>query len=347
MAAGDTLTYQDAGVDPEQAERALRNVFDAIVRTHDERVVSGIGGFGALYAPNFSQYERPVLVSTIDGVGTKTKVAAMAGQYKGLGHDIVNHCINDVICQGARPLFFLDYFGASSFQPLIFEQVLDGASEACMDAGVALVGGETAEMPGVFVDGEVDVVGCMVGIVDHAKRLPRDTMQPGDQVIGIASNGLHTNGFSLARRALLETAGRALDEQIDSLGTTIGQELLRPHKSYLHSVLPVLEEVQGVHAACHVTGGGLPGNLPRVLPAELRLVIDRRSWTPLEIFRLIQDAGSIGDGEMYRVFNMGIGMALVVDRDVTSGVLQRLAMAGEMAAVIGEVQRGPHEVQIV
>jgi phosphoribosylformylglycinamidine cyclo-ligase len=291
--------------------------------------------------------ESPILVSSIDGIGTKTKIAAQLNEFKGLGFDIVNHCVNDILCQGAKPLFFLDYYGCSRLHGLMFEEVLLGMAEACKEVDMALIGGETAEMPGVYVEDEIDIVGAVVGVVDQDKKLPRGKPTAGDAVIGIASNGLHTNGYSLARRALFEVGGLSIHDQMPSLGRSIADELLRPHKSYFHSVYPILQEVPEVTACAHITGGGLFDNLPRVLPADLRIVIERRSWTPLPIFQLIQATGNIPDHEMFRAFNMGIGMVLLCDRTAAPAVVQRLQDSGESAALIGEVQNGPHDVQIL
>lgn len=341
------LTYQQSGVSIDEAQRALRAVMPAIRNTHDERVIDGIGGFGGLFQADFSGLERPVLVSSIDGVGTKTKVAAMAGHFSGLGADLVNHSVNDILCQGARPLFFLDYFGCSRLEGPVFEAVVHSAAEACRAVGMPLIGGETAEMPGVYHDGEVDLVGAIVGLVDAERKLPRAKMHPGDSVIGIASSGLHTNGFTLARKALFETGGMSVRDQMPGLGTTIGEELLRVHRCYYPALWPILQEVPDVYAIAHITGGGFYDNIPRVVPTDIQVVIDRRSWTPLPIFQLIQQAGDIPWTEMFRVFNMGIGMVLFVSRSVASAVVQRLNQAGESASVIGEILQGPHDVQIV
>lgn len=343
----DSLTYQAAGVNIDEAQRALRAVASEIQSTYTDAVVSGIGGFGGLYRGVFEGYERPILVSSIDGVGTKTKVAAMVGSFKGLGEDIVNHCVNDILCQGARPLFFMDYFGTSALSGLVFEEVLKGVAEACRLAGCALIGGETAEMPDVYHDEEIDIVGTIVGIVEADKKLPRGKMQAGDAIVGIASNGLHTNGYSLARKALFEMGGLSVRDEIPELGTTIGEELLRPHKSYLNSVYPLIQDSGSVRAIAHVTGGALYDNLPRVMPSDIQAVIEKRTWTPLPIFRIIQESGKISESEMYRAFNMGIGMVLFVDRDAAPAIVQRLTQTGEAAAIIGSVQAGPHDVQII
>jgi phosphoribosylformylglycinamidine cyclo-ligase len=342
-----SLTYRSAGVDIDEAQRALRAVSSRIRDTYTPNVMGGIGGFGGLFSAVFPDIGHPVLVSSIDGVGTKTKLAAMVGSYSGLGKDIVNHCVNDILCQGARPLFFLDYFGCARLDGLIFEEVLSGMAEACREAGAALIGGETAEMPGVFDEHEFDVVGAIVGVVDAERKLPKGKIDSGDAAVGLASNGLHTNGYSLARRALFEMGGLSVRDGVAGLATTIGEELLRPHKSYFPSVFPLLQSEEHIHAIAHITGGGLYDNLPRILPADRRVVIEKRSWTPPPIFSLIQEVGGISDVEMFRTFNMGIGMVLVVDRMAAAGIVQRLNEAGESAAIIGEVQTGSQDVQIL
>lgn len=343
----DALTYASAGVNINEAERALRSVLPNIRATYNDSVVGGVGGFGGLFKAQFPELERPVLVSSIDGIGTKTKVAAMAGKFDGLGADIVNHCVNDILCQGARPLFFMDYFGTSRLSGPIFEAVVNSAAAACASVGAVLLGGETAEMPGVYHDEEVDVVGAIVGVVDHERKLPRPSISAGDVVIGIASDGLHTNGFSLARRALFERGGYSVRDEVPGVGRSMGEELLRPHRCYFNSVFPLLQEGADISGIAHITGGGLYDNIPRVLPSDVQVVIERRAWTPLPIFRLIQEAGEIADAEMFRAFNMGVGMILVTSRDSAPAILQRLHDSGESAALIGEVQRGSHDVQIV
>lgn len=340
-------TYRDAGVDIDGAQRALRSVAPRITASHNDSVIGGIGGFGALFRPNFAEFEHPLLVSSIDGVGTKTKVAAMVGKFTGLGFDIVNHCVNDILCQGAKPLYFLDYYGCSSLEGLLFEEIVTGMADACKNVGCALIGGETAEMPGVYADGEVDVVGSIVGIVDQDRKLPRGRMQPGDALIGLASDGLHTNGFSLARRVLFELAGKSVRDELPGLGRTIGEELVRPHRCYFNAVYPLLQEFDHICAVAHITGGGLYDNLPRVIPSGVRLVIEKRSWTVPPIFQYIQALGNVPDVDMYRTFNMGIGMVLITDRVDAAGIVQRLHEAGESAAVIGEVQAGAQDIQIV
>lgn len=344
--ADQALTYRDAGVDIDEAQRALAQVVPQIKATYTDNVLAGVGGFGGLFRADFPE-TRPVLVSSIDGIGTKTRVAAMVGDYTGLGKDIVNHCVNDILCQGARPLYFLDYYGTSRLSSNVFAQVLSGMASACSDVGCALLGGETAEMPGVYHDDEIDIVGAIVGVVDADKKLPRPKPSAGDVLIGLASNGLHTNGFTLARRALFEVGGLSVRDNVAGLNCSIGEELLRPHRSYLNSVYPLVTELGGIYGAAHITGGGLPDNLPRVLASDVQAVIDRRSWTPLPIFSLIQECGNVSDADMFRTFNMGIGMVLVVDREISAAVVQRLNQAGEAAAIIGQIQDGSNDVQIV
>lgn len=341
------LTYQDAGVDIDAAQRSLQEVVKSIEATYSDNVVSGVGGFGGLFRALFPELERPVLVASIDGVGTKTRVAAMAGSFGGLGYDIVNHSVNDILCQGARPLFFLDYFGTSRLSGEVFETVVASMADACRQVGAALLGGETAEMPGVYHDDEVDIVGSIVGVVDQDRKLPRGRMKPGDAIIGLASDGLHTNGFSLARRALFEIGGRSVRDEMPGLGTTLGEELLRPHRCYFGPVYPLLQESEAIHAVAHVTGGGLYDNLPRVMPSNTQAIIERRAWTPQPIFKVIQESANVPDSEMFRTFNMGIGMVLFVDKDAAPALVQRLQAAGEACAVIGHVDQGPHDVQIV
>lgn len=341
----EELTYASAGVNIDEAQRALRGVVDNIRATQGERVVGGIGGFGALFKGLFPEMADPLLVSSIDGVGTKTKVAAMAGDYSNLGKDIVNHCINDILCQGAHPLFFLDYYGCSRLSSATFNQVVNGMAESCAATGCALIGGETAEMPGVYHDEEIDVVGTIVGVVDDALKFPRQ-VGAGDVVIGLASNGLHTNGFSLARRALFEVGGMSVRDTLPDSEQTLADALLAPHRCYYNAIKPWLGENSPLHGMAHLTGGGFFDNIPRVLSSNTRVMIEKRAWQPLPIFDLIQKTGNINETEMYRTFNMGIGMVLIVDRFYAQNVLNHLNEAGEQAAVIGEVLSGSTDVQL-
>ena len=342
----EPTTYSDAGVDIDAAQSALRSLRSAIVATHDRRVIEGVGGFGGQFDATFPDMRRPVLVSSIDGVGTKTTVARMAGDYRNIGRDIVNHCVNDVLCQGARPLFFMDYFGCSRLDTAVLQQVVTSAAAACQDVGCALIGGETAEMPGVYHEGEADVVGCIVGVVEHDKRLPSQKVKEGDRLVGIASDGLHTNGFSLARRALLEIGGVALTDLLPGTDTTYAEALLAPHRCYYRPLERLIADGV-VLALAHITGGGIYENLPRALPQELGARVTRAAWRTPQLFNEIQRLGKIDDKEMHRAFNMGVGMVAVVSEDSAETVLLRLTDQGETAADIGEVTEGSHEVTLV
>jgi phosphoribosylformylglycinamidine cyclo-ligase len=343
----EPTTYLSAGVNIDEAQRALRSVAREVQATYKDGVIGGIGGFGALIRASFPNLADPILVASIDGVGTKTKVAAMVGKFDGLGYDIVHHCVNDILCQGAAPLFFLDYYGSSRLSGLTFEAILRGMAAACLGVGASLVGGETAEMPGVYNDDEIDLVGTIVGVVDFNRRYPRHKVRPGDAVIGLASDGLHTNGFSLARRVLFELGNFSCRDHVDGFELPIGEELLRPHRCYFHSVYPLLQETDMVHALAHITGGGLYDNIPRVLSADSQAVIEKDSWATPPIFRTIQALGQVPEADMFRTFNMGVGMVLIVDRDAAYEVVARLERAGETAAVIGEITSGSAEVMIV
>lgn len=340
--------YAASGVNIEEAQASLESVKEAIAQTHNDNVLGGIGGFGGMYDAQFPGFERPILVSSIDGVGTKTKVAQLIGDYSGLGYDIVNHCVNDILCQGAKPLFFLDYFGTSKLERTVFNSVVSGAADACKSVGCALIGGETAEMPGVYHDGEVDIIGSIVGVVDEANKLPKPPIVAGDRLIGLASNGLHTNGYSLARKVLFSDHGlSARDPLPTDTEQTIGDALLKPHTCYFNAIYPLLTQNFGIKAIAHITGGGLYDNLPRVLPLNVQAKINRRAWQPLPIFEAIQSLGAIPDSEMYRAFNMGIGMVLVVDADCEAQLIEAINDAGIPAAEIGKLQSGPQDVQIV
>lgn len=339
-------TYKDAGVDIEAANVALERVKATVQSTFTPAVLSDMGAFGGMFNADFSEYQQPVLVATIDGVGTKVRVARMMNSYEVIGRDIVSHSINDLLVQAAKPLFFLDYFATARLEPEQLIQVVQGAAATCQEHGIALLGGETAEMPDVYMPGEIDVAGCMIGVAEKEHIPIPQNITPGDAVIGIASNGLHTNGFTLARKVLFEIGNMRIDEMLPEYNQILGEVLLQPHRVYLKSVFPLLES--GVaHGMAHITGGGLYDNLPRVTPIDCRVILDRRGWEVPPIFQLIQQLGSVPDNEMYRTFNMGIGFALFIPRDRSQEVLAELQMAGETAWLIGEVQRGTREVQII
>jgi phosphoribosylformylglycinamidine cyclo-ligase len=349
---GDTMTdqaitYRDAGVDIDAMNDAVLRIREHARASFTPGVLTDIGSFGGMFAIQSPPDAQPVLVSSIDGVGTKVKIANMMRRHDTVGADLVNHCANDILVQGARPLFFLDYFATGRLDPEVVVEVVKGLAEACKANGCALLGGETAEMPGVYTDGEYDLAGCIVGIVDRKHVVDGSTVVPGDTVVGLASGGLQTNGFSLARRVLLDVAGLSVHESLSALGEkTIGEALLAPHRSFGPAVLPLLE-TGVVKGMAHITGGGFYDNIPRVLPADCSVTIDRRSWSAPPIFTCIQELGNVPESEMYRTFNMGIGFVLIVARDDALETMSRLTDAGETPIIIGEVYRGVHEVDII
>lgn len=343
----DSLTYREAGVDIDAGIEAVEKMKEAILSTHNDSVLSDTTSFGGLYCPDFSRYQDPCLVSSMDSVGTKISIAVQMQRYNGVGRDLVNHCVNDILVQGARPLFFLDYFAAGKLDPEAAAQVVQGAAEACSENGCVLIGGETAELPGIYREGECDFAGCIVGVVDRQRVFNPETVQPGDAVIGLASSGLHTNGYSLARKALLDHAGYELESYVPELGQTVGEALLAVHKSYLHSVQEAMSHDLKIRVMAHITGGGLYDNIPRVLPSDAKVLIDRRSWTPPPIFDLIQGAGNVPLVDMHRTFNMGVGMVLIVSRPQAPLAVEFFNSNGEVAWQIGEIARGTREVQII
>jgi len=340
-------TYRDAGVDIEAMNVAVQRMRESVRSTYSSGVLTDLGSFGGVFRPDLAGYEDPVLVSSIDGVGTKVKIAAMAGRYDTIGADLLCHCVNDILVQGASPLFFMDYFATARLDPEVVVAVVAGLADACRANGCALLGGETAEMPGVYAPGEFDVAGCIVGIADRSQLVDGSRIEPGDAVIGLASSGLHTNGYSLARHVLLEVGGLALDETPAALGgITLADALLAPHRSYASAVLPLVAE-RRIKGMAHITGGGFYDNIPRTLPADCSVTVDRRTWTVPGIFALIQELGNVPDPEMYRAFNMGIGMVLIVERTGAAEVIAALQVAGENPSLIGEVYRGVREVDIL
>ena len=323
--------YASSGVDIDAGNRAVELMKDSVRATYNSSVLAGIGSFGGLFdASAVKQMDHPVLVASTDGVGTKVKLAAAMGRYRGIGHDIVNHCINDILVQGARPLFFMDYFATSKLNPEQTAEVVTGIAEACKESGMALLGGETAEMPGVYQSNEFDVAGTIVGVLERDAILPRSTIQAGDVLIGLRSSGPHTNGFSLIRKVFENTA---LDDRL-------ADALLAPHRSYFNVLYPHLDKVK---ALAHLTGGGFIENIPRVLPENVDAVIHLNSWEVPSLWKLIQEKGNISTEEMYRVFNMGIGMIAIVDR---SSVSHFQSCVQESTFVIGELVNGQRKVTL-
>ncbi len=339
-----TLTYRDAGVDPQAAEAVLHRLAIRVRGTFTPHVVGGWGLFGGMVA--VPALREPVLVASVDGVGTKTLVARRPEDFRVLGHDVVAHGLNDVAAHGARPLFFLDYVAAARLQQDVLGAILEGVVDACTRYGVALVGGETAQMPGVYVEGAWDVVGCAVGVAERHALVDGSRVRPGDVLLGLAAEGLHTNGYSLARAVLVRQPGD-LDRYEPELGCTRGEALLRPHRCYAPSVLRLLDVLgDSVTALAHVTGGGIPGNLVRVLPegcgAEVRV-----SWPVPPVFRLIARRGPVDPEEMFRVFNMGVGLVVVVRPESAAAAEQTLGGCGERVYRMGEVTQGPRGVRVL
>jgi phosphoribosylformylglycinamidine cyclo-ligase len=329
--------YAAAGVDIELANRVKKGLQERVRTTFGPEVLGRIGGFGGLFKADFRGLKEPVLVSSIDGVGTKLKVAIALGRHATIAQDLVNHCIDDIAVTGARPLFFLDYIGSERLDPSVFDQLISGFTKACKEGGCALIGGETAQLPDLYHTGEYDLAGCIIGLVDRAKLLDGSRIVPSDILIGLPSNGLHTNGYSLARKVLLNKMQLNLLQKVGGLTRPLGEELLRIHRNYQ----PLIASVPHgrIKGAAHITGGGLVDNLPRVLPATCDALIDTSSWKVPAIFRLIQRGGGISTEEMYEVFNMGIGMVLVVSKPHAAEVL-----ALTKGKVIGQITPGSGRV---
>ena len=306
------MDYKASGVDIDAGNETVRRIRSLARSTFTPAVLSEIGSFGGLFALDRDRYREPVLVSSADGVGTKLKVAFMTGRHDTVGADLVNHCVNDILVQGAEPLFFLDYLATGRLAPAVAEQVISGVARACRENGCALIGGETAEMPGFYADGEYDIAGFIVGVVEKANVIDGRAIVPGDVLIGLPSAGLHTNGYSLARRVFFDVAGWTPDTFVDELGTTAGDALLAPHTSYLSVVRPLIEHglVKGL---AHITGGGITENLPRTLADGCAAEVNLRSWRVPAIFRLLEERGTIAREEMFRAFNMGVGLVIVCD----------------------------------
>ncbi len=332
-------TYREAGVDIGAGEETVRRIRPLVRETFTPGVLADIGAFGAFFELDLSGYERPVLVSSVDGVGTKLKVAAKAGRYDTVGQDLVNHCVNDIAVCGARPLFFLDYYATGKLSPDVAESVVQGFATACRENGCALIGGETAEMPGLYAEGDFDVAGTVVGLVEKAKILDGSRVTAGDVLLGLPSTGLHTNGYTLARKVLFERFG--VDDRPDALGgKSVGEALLQVHRSYLDAI-GILLEKDLAHAFAHVTGGGIPGNAARVLPEEKGLALDigYAAWERPAVFSLIQRLGDVPEEDMRRTFNLGIGLVAVVAERQAGEAEEVLREAGEAPVRIGRIIR--------
>jgi len=336
------LDYRAAGVDIDAADIAKQRMRALVESTFTPGVRGAFGGFGGLFqVPPAS--DGSILVASADGVGTKVKVAIEAGRHDTVGHDLVNHCVNDILVQGAMPLFFLDYVAFGALEPDVAEAVVAGVAAGCRENGCALIGGETAEMPGVYTPPDYDLAGFIVGIVDDARLLGPARVRPGDQLIGLASSGLHTNGYSLARRVIRDRLGLSARDPFPGTPSTVADVLLRTHRSYLGAMRPVLADV---HAMAHITGGGLPGNLPRALPGTADAVIDTSSWVVPEEFAILAEAGGIQRDEMFRTFNMGVGMVVIAAPPGVPTILASARRAGVHAWELGRVVRGEGRVQL-
>ncbi|WP_163328112.1 phosphoribosylformylglycinamidine cyclo-ligase [Desulfurobacterium thermolithotrophum] len=339
-----SLTYKDAGVDIEAGEKLVDKIKPFAKKTFDENVLAGIGGFGAGYKIP-KGYKEPVLVSGTDGVGTKLKVAQMANVHDTVGIDLVAMCVNDILTVGAKPLFFLDYFATGKLSVDTAADVVKGIAKGCEIAGCSLIGGETAEMPDFYPEGEYDLAGFVVGIVDKEKYITGEKIEPGDVVLGLASSGIHSNGYSLVRKLFFEILELKIDEYIKELGKKVYEVLLTPTKIYVKPVLKLLEEVE-VKGIAHITGGGIPGNLVRILPKSVDAVIKKGSWEVLPIFEFIQKKGNIVEEEMFKTFNMGIGLCIVVSSQNVEKAEKLLTDAGEKVYRIGEIRKGIGKVII-
>jgi phosphoribosylformylglycinamidine cyclo-ligase len=332
--------YARAGVDVDLGNLVKRRIQARVKGTHGPEVLGKVGGFGGLFAPNFSGMREPVLVASVDGVGTKLKIAFAMNRHDTVGADLVNHCVNDIAVLGARPLFFLDYIGAEKLEPRVFDQLLSGFTKACRSAGCALIGGETAQMPGMYRKGEYDLAGCIVGVVDRAALIDGRKIKPGDVVLGLPSNGLHTNGYSLARKILFDQLKLKPSSRLPGFKGSLGEELLRVHRNYQ----PLLDGLPPgiIRGLAHITGGGVIDNLPRILPKDCDAVIETRTWRIPAMFQFLQEKGKIDREEMFQVFNMGIGMVIVMAANDAGRVAHRLK-----AKQIGRIEKGSGKTRLV
>lgn len=330
-------TYSEAGVSIDSGNKAEELIAEAVRKTYNAQVLAGVGAFGAVYSlAKVKKMKNPLLVSTVDGVGTKLKVASAMNKFDTVGADIVNHCSNDILAMGAEPLFFMDYIATSKLDPGRINEIVKGMADACEKISCPLVGGETAEMPGVYCEGEHDIVGLMVGVVEKKDLLDGSQIREGDALIGLPSNGLHTNGYSLARKVFFDKVGHKASDYVSDIGGTLGDELLKVHKSYSNSILALRKKIK-VRGIAHITGGGLLENVPRMMAPKLQASFNYSSIEPLPIFKLIQRLGHISTEEMFHTFNMGVGLVIVVAKKDVKKTVEMLKKIGEMAWLIGEV----------
>lgn len=337
------MNYADAGVSLSRADQAMVGVKKSVRSTFNQGVLGDVGNFGGLFTLKHLGLNDPVLVSSVDGVGTKLKVDIEMGTHTLPGQDIVNHCCNDILVQGARPLFFLDYVAMGSLEPSVMDSIVVGMAKACRENDMVLIGGETAEMPGFYAKGDYDISGTIVGVVERENIIDGSHIHPGTKILGLPSTGLHTNGYSLARKALFDVAGYTVKSKVEGLDVTIGEALTVPHRSYYKSLID-LTNAKKIDGMVHVTGSGFQGNIPRILPENVDVVIDRSAWRVPAIFKLIQQAGTVEKDEMYSTFNMGIGMLLFVDDSNLAEVEAHLKAKNEPFYMVGEVVKGSRKV---
>ena len=336
------LTYRDAGVDIDAGNLSVKLIKDSVKATYRPEVLGDLGGFGGLFAMS-TKYKEPVLVSGTDGVGTKLRLAFILDKHDTIGQDAVAMCVNDILVQGAEPLFFLDYLAVGKLEPEQVADVVKGVANACKESGCALIGGETAEMAGLYAEGEYDIAGFAVGAVEKSKIITSEKVKAGDVILGLPSSGVHSNGYSLVRKIVFDVKGFKGDEYIDELGKTIGEELLTPTRLYPKSCLPLIEKFD-IHGMVHVTGGGYYENIPRALPEDMGAEIDATSWPVPPIFNLLKEWGNVDWHEMYRTFNMGIGMIIIASADEAEKIKADLQARNEAVYEIGKVTQGSHEV---
>lgn len=335
MASENQITYKSAGVDIDAGEETVRRIVPHVKKTFSPAVLSELGSFGGMYDARFPDYKEPVLVSSVDGVGTKLKVAQAIGKHDTIGQDLVNHCVNDILVCGAKPLFFLDYFATGKLNPAVAEDVIGGMAKAAGENGCALIGGETAEMPGVYNDEEYDIAGTIVGVAEKSQILNKSNVKKGDILLALASTGLHTNGYSLARRVIL--LNHEFSDYSDELGMSFGESLLAVHKSYFRQVFPLVQSSL-VNGISHITGGGLISNTMRVIPAGLSMDVDWTSWERPVIYQMLQKLGSVPEEDMRRTFNLGIGLVLIVSPENLDQVTSHLEKSGEKPFRIGSIK---------
>jgi len=337
------ITYKSSGVDVDEGQRAVKLMKEHVKSTFNSNVLADLGGFGGLFSLDINDYKEPVLVAGTDGVGTKLKLAFMMDKHDTIGQDCVAMCVNDILCQGGKPLFFLDYIATGKLVGEKIAQIVGGIAEGCKLAGSALIGGETAEMPGLYNKNEYDLAGFAVGIVDKTKVITGDNIEEGDIILGLSSSGIHSNGYSLVRRLFFDILDMKSTDYVEELEKTLGEELLKPTKIYVKPILGLIKEIS-VKGIAHITGGGFYENIPRILPENVDAKIDVDAWEVPPIFKLIKQKGNISDKEMFSTFNMGVGMAIVISKEDVDKSIQLLNSLGESANIIGEIVKGQKQV---